>query len=88
VLILIHGERIPIHPEAVQHQVPAEFVPVPVFTRLQTPCDFRVGRRFLAEVPVDDRCELLLSLEYGKVQLRKEVSWKYDASMRVDDERL
>src|ERR1700757_2766210 len=57
--LFIHGERVAVHPETVQNQVAAEFIPVLIFARLQAFGDLRVRGRFLAKIAPDDSRELL-----------------------------
>src|SRR5271165_614752 len=86
--LLVHREGVTIHPEAVQHQVAAQFIPALVFTSLHAPGNLHVGWRFLPEVPPDNSRKLLKGLEYPEVQLREKVTRKDDAAVRVDNKRF
>src|SRR5262249_42640860 len=86
--LFVHGERVAVHPEQIEHEIAAEFIAIAVLARLQPLGDLRAGRGLLAEVAPDDGGELLQRLENRKVQLRKKVSRKNNSTMRINDERL
>src|SRR6516165_4238111 len=81
--LFIHRQGVSVHPEAIERHVAAKLVSALVFARLYAICNFSVSRSLLAKVSADYCRELLLTSEYRKVQLGKEVSRKNDLSMRI-----